>query len=127
MGLLPLSREGCSSTRVLIDQFISLVEKRSCLVESTKCLLRHMEVEVVDISDRPPAILAMFESYESVEFEARIARQSSPDYLKDDHTDPALAVEGDSLSSSQSNSSSSSWEKNGEFYHSPPAHYAVSL
>ncbi len=127
MGMLPLSREGCSSTPVLIDRFISLVEERSYLVESTKCLLRHMEVEV-DISDRPPAIPAMLERYESIEFEARIARPSSPDYLNNDRTEPpAQAVEGDSLSSSQSNSSSSSWEKNGGSDHSPPTHYAVSL
>ncbi len=71
MGLLPLSREKCSSTPVLIDQFLSLVEERSCLVEITKRLLKHFDECVeVDISDSPPAMLtlrAMLEASESGE------------------------------------------------------------
>ncbi len=115
MGLLPLSREKCSSTSVLIDQFISLVEGRSCLEESTKRLLKHMEERVeVDISDRPPAmptLRAMLKAYESSEDEARKSRQSSLENLSTGYS--AEVVEG---ASSQSNGSF----ENGASYHSPP-------
>ncbi len=116
MDLPPLSREGCSSTPVLIDRFISLVKGRFYLVESTKYLLKHIDECVeVDISDRPPAMLAfraMLEASESSEeLKAKKSRQSSLENMSSGYS--TEVVEG---ASSQSNGSF----ENGATYHSPP-------
>ncbi len=110
MSLPQLAREKCSSTPVLIREYISLVYERFYLAESTKHLLRSIERYVKSDIPNITALRDMSEAYESSEREAKMAQQSSS-YLKDNHTEySAEAVEGDclSLSSNQSNGPSPS-------------------